>query len=130
MALLSMVVGWIWVGTFAPARGGEMPSTTVLPVATQGVLAFIPPPDLTICYCGSYFLTAEKGYIDYYLYAPEIDLSKHIGKRIVVTGTPYTTVCTGTLYRVCKFLRVTGIDEFAPTPTEETTWGRVKGLFE
>jgi hypothetical protein len=93
-----------------------------------GALEFTPPPEVSICFCGSYRLVPEKGYAEYYLAAEGIDLAPYIGRKIEVSGKPFLKPCSGTLYMDCPFLKVTNI-EAAPTPTEQSTWGAIKALY-
>jgi hypothetical protein len=94
-----------------------------------GVLQYTPPPEVTICFCGPFFVPTEKGEV-IYLTSDTIDLFEHVHEKISVTGTPFVTGCTGTLYQPCNFVRVTSLNLVSPTPTETTTWGAIKSLFE
>ena len=95
----------------------------------EGVLQYTAPPDLTICFCGPFFVVTEKNE-RVYLASDEVDLSEHIHDKVSVTGKPYITACMGTLYQPCNFIRVASLELLSPTPTEPTTWGGIKSLFE
>jgi hypothetical protein len=97
--------------------------------SSVGVVVFTAPPDITICFCGSYRLQAEKDLISYYLASDHIDLSKYVGQRVTVTGRPFATTCWGTLLRTCAFLNVESVETLAPLATEPGTWGRIKSLY-
>jgi hypothetical protein len=96
---------------------------------SRGDLKFEPSPDLTICFCGSYFLSAEKGFESFYLFSDTINISRYVGLKVNVSGRPFDTVCDGTLLRICHFLRVTDIVDLTPTGTDLSTWGKIKSLF-
>lgn len=99
-------------------------------ITSIGVLQYTAPPDITICFCGSFFLHADKEYRAFYLYSSEIDLTKFVGKKVLVMGKPFKTPCQGTLYRLCSFLEVKEVEPVAPTPADTSTWGRIKSLYD
>jgi hypothetical protein len=106
------------------ARAGD----PLADVSSVGVVRFIDPPDLTICFCGPFSLIGEKEDVVVHRVSNEIDLSQYIGEKVSVTGKPFRTPCQGTLLRVCDFINVTKL-ETAPLPTESDTWGRIKSLY-
>jgi hypothetical protein len=95
----------------------------------EGILQYVPAPDVTICFCGSFFVTTEKDEV-IYLAAEGIDLLELVHKKVSVTGTPYVTGCIGTLYQPCTFVLVGSIKLVTPLPTERSTWGAIKSLFD
>ena len=106
-------------------------SETDQTVIIEGVLLYFPPPDLTICFCGSYYLSnLDREQKSYYLLASGIDLTRFIGKEITVTGKPVVIPCTGTLLQNCDFLILEVIEENISTDDGEKTWGKIKALFK
>jgi hypothetical protein len=99
------------------------------PVVVHGILEFTPAPEVTICFCGSYFLASEKTRPGYYLVSDTIDLTPYIGESIQVTGRKFTSACTGTLLLPCDYLRVEKVIDPITTGAEPTTWGAVKSLY-
>ena len=100
-------------------------------VISEGVLIYYPPPDLTICFCGSYFLSnSDRTQQSYYLLAPGLDLTRFIGKQISVTGKPALIPCTGTLLQNCDFLVLEEVEETTTADDEETTWGKIKAVYK
>lgn len=99
------------------------------PDSSLGLLKFVPEPELTICFCGSYLLTGEETFDDCYLFSDKFDLKLFIGKRILVTGRRFTDICSGTLAMPCSYLMVEKIVEQLSWGTEESTWGAVKSLY-
>ena len=105
-------------------------SETAQSVISEGVLLYFPPPDLTICFCGSYYLSNfDREQKSYYLLASGIDLTRFIGKEITVTGKPVVIPCTGTLLQNCDFLILEVIEENISTDDGENAWGKIKARF-
>jgi len=114
------------VDHFSPGQSGTDQMVTYV-----GVLLYFPAPDLTICFCGSYYLSnLDREQTSYYLLASGIDLTRFIGKEIAVTGKPIVIPCTGTLLQNCDFLILEAIEENISTDEGERTWGKIKALFK
>jgi hypothetical protein len=104
---------------------------TAQAVISEGVLVYFPPPDLTICFCGSYFLqNPNREQKSYYLLAPGLDLTRFIGKVISVTGKPVLIPCTGTLLQSCDFLVLEEVEENSSAEDEDSTWGKIKAVYK
>ncbi|UCF05009.1 MAG: hypothetical protein JSV33_13970 [bacterium] len=99
------------------------------PDTTLGNLRYFPPPEVTICFCGSYYLLGEEGFSSYYLVSDKHDLKLFIGKRVIVTGRKYTDICTGTLAIPCDYIKVESIIQDLSWDTEESSWGAVKSIY-
>ena len=123
---LAGIVQAIPADNFSPGQSG-----TDQPVICEGVLLYFPPPDLTICFCGSYYLSnLDREQTSYYLLASGIDLTRFVGKEITVTGKPVVIPCMGTLLQNCDFLILEVIEENIFTDEGEKTWGKIKALFK
>ena len=110
---------------FAPHISGTGETVTC-----EGVLVYFPPPDLTICFCGSYYLTnSNREAKSYYLLSSGMDLGLFIGKKITVTGKSVLIPCLGTLFQYCDFLILERIEENTATDGGDDTWGRIKALY-
>ena len=125
-SLVIVLCALIWAFTVNPAGSNGLDQ----PVTSEGILAYIPPPDAYICFCGSYLLeNLEREQTSYYLLAHQFDLTQFIGKQIVVTGKPILSPCSGTLLQYCDFLILEEIEENTNTPDDQTTWGKIKALY-
>jgi hypothetical protein len=91
-----------------------------------GILEYTSRPEISICFCGSFYLIGEKGVISNYLISDEIDLTQYIGKKVFVTGKPFTGVCEGTLALPCDYLLVEEIVLKSSTATADSDWGSIK----
>jgi hypothetical protein len=91
-----------------------------------GMLDYTARPEISICFCGSFYLEGEKGFKSYYLVSQEIDLAKYIGKKIFVTGRPFSGICEGTLALPCDFLFVESIVLQSNTATITCDWSIIK----
>lgn len=94
-----------------------------------GTLVYIPPPDVTICFCGSYHLVGEEGFTSYYLLPGTIDLTPFIGQKVLVRGRAFTGICQGTLALPCEYLVVEKITTQSIWGTTETNWGGIKKVY-
>jgi hypothetical protein len=99
------------------------------PDTTLGHLKYFPPPEVTICFCGSYFLLGEEGFDSYYLTTDKYDLKLFVGKRVIVTGRKYTAICTGTLAHPCDYIQIESIQQDLSWDTEQSSWGAVKSIY-
>ena len=94
-----------------------------------GILEYIPPPDITICFCGEYLLRGEDGFKSLYIVSDSNDLSPYVGKKILVMGKAFTGWCTGTLLRPCNYFSADKIVEVRSTGTTVLTWGMIKSMY-
>ena len=99
-------------------------------VYSEGNLKFTPAPEITICFCGSFFLSPAEGFKPFYLVSDEMDLVAWAGQDVRVAGRQFSAPCMGTLFQMCQFMWVREIGERGPTDTEPATWGAIKKLFE
>lgn len=95
-----------------------------------GVLEYIPPPDVTICFCGEYLLRGDNGFKSLYIVSDSNDLSLYVGKKILVMGKAFTGWCTGTLLGPCDYFSADKIVEVRSTGTTELTWGNIKSMYK
>jgi hypothetical protein len=98
------------------------------PEVVVGVLKYIPKPDVSICFCGSFRLAAAASG-DWYLTSESIDLSGFDGARIMVFGRASSAICEGTLARSCSYLRVEKIVPVTSAGTAVVDWGLVKAIY-
>jgi len=94
-----------------------------------GTLEYIPPPDVTICFCSSYHLVGEEGFESYYLLPGTFDLTPYIGQKILVRGRAFTGICQGTLALPCDYLVVEKITAQSIWETTESNWGGIKKIY-
>lgn len=94
-----------------------------------GTLVYIPPPDVTICFCGSYHLVGEEGFESYYLLPGTLDLTPYIGQKVMVQGRAFTGICQGTLALPCEYLAVEKITTQSRWGTTESNWGEIKKIY-
>jgi len=119
--ILSIAAGPISAGA-AELAGGE--TEPVL-----GVLGFIPQPDISICFCGSYFLATGSSSKDCYLVSNSIDFAEFVGRRILVYGKSFSGICQGTLARPCAFYDVEKIVALSSTGAADVDWGSIKMIY-
>jgi len=98
-------------------------------VYSEGTLKFTPVPEVTVCFCGSFFLSPAEGYKPFYLVSDEIDLTAWAGQDVHVAGRQFAAPCHGTLLVMCQFMVVSEIGERTPADTAPSTWGAIKELF-
>jgi len=94
-----------------------------------GFLSYIPVPDVSICFCGSFRLTTEASPKECYLVSDSIDLGAFIGQRVLVYGKAFSGICSGTLARSCSYFEVEKIVALTRAGTLDITWGFVKGTY-
>jgi len=98
-------------------------------VLAEGMLGFIPKPEISICFCGSYRLERENGSEVCYLVNGGIDLSPYIDKRVRVIGRQYSAVCEGTLAGLCSYISVSDIWITSAVESYPSSWGVIKALY-
>jgi hypothetical protein len=94
-----------------------------------GVLSYTPAPDMAVCFCGSFLLTADDARSERYLFSDAIDLREYDGLKILVTGKAFTTFCSGTLERPCSCIDVEKVIVFSRVGVEGVDWGAVKMIY-
>jgi hypothetical protein len=94
-----------------------------------GMLEHIPPPDISICFCGEYLLRSDYGVKNLYLVSHANDLSPYVGKRIRVVGRALTGWCTGTMLGPCDYFSADKIVELRTLGREVRTWSIIKGMY-
>ena len=94
-----------------------------------GILEYSPPPKISICFCGSFYLRGESGFKNYYLVSDSFDLFEYIGKKIVVHGKAFSGYCAGTLAIRCNYLDVQKITTISIAGTETINWGNLKTIY-
>jgi hypothetical protein len=98
-------------------------------ILTEGLLTFTPKPEISICFCGSYYLEGEDGFKNYYLVNEEIDLELFVGKKVRVVGHPFSGICQGTLARPCDYLSVRDICGVSALGDSSSTWSHIKMFY-
>lgn len=119
--LLGALVFSVFVAA-GPASGGGQE-------VLVGELSYTPPPEVSICFCGSYLLAGEPEPKAVYLVSESIDLSPYVGLRITVHGRSFTGLCSGTLARSCDFFAVEKVAAAVRADAEGATWGAIKSLY-
>jgi len=99
------------------------------PVTILGVLSYVPRPDVSICFCGSFLLTSEAPLTECYLVSDAIDLAAYTGQRVLVQGRSYSGLCSGTLARPCSYVDVRKVVSLTSTGVEHVDWGTVKTTY-
>ena len=94
-----------------------------------GLLSYVPEPDVSICFCGSYRLDPETLPKGYYLVSDTIDLGAYAGQRVLVYGKSFSGLCSGTLARPCGYFDVLKIVPFTLAGTAVVSWGLVKSIY-
>lgn len=94
-----------------------------------GDLSYAAPPEISICFCGSYLLSSDVGSKAAYLVSESIDFAPFVGLRITVHGRSYTGLCSGTLARICDYFAVEKIAAAVRADSEGSTWGAIKSLY-
>ena len=94
-----------------------------------GVLKYVPKPDISICFCGSFRLAAAALSGERYLTSESIDLTEFVDTRVMVYGKAYSAICEGTLARSCNYLRVEKIVPVTSAGTAVVDWGFVKAIY-
>lgn len=99
------------------------------PVTILGALSYLPRPDVSICFCGSFLLATEAPPKECYLVSDSIDLAAYTGQRVLVQGRSYSGLCSGTLARPCSYVNVRTIVSLTSAGVEHLDWGTVKTMY-
>ena len=91
-----------------------------------GCLQFIEKPDISLCFCGEYYLSADEPWKNFYLQADSIDFTPYIDKEILVVGRPFVRICEGTLARPCDYMDVHELSVVTEAGSIEVSWGLLK----
>jgi hypothetical protein len=94
-----------------------------------GSLSYIPEPDVSICFCGSFRLDLEPSLGEYYLVSDAIDLGAFAGRKVLVYGKSFSVICSGTVARPCSYFDVRKIVPFARTGVVDVDWGILKSIY-
>jgi hypothetical protein len=94
-----------------------------------GVLSYVPAPDVSICFCGCFHLSADASFEECYLVSGSIDLSEFVGQRVLVSGRPFSALCSGTLARACSYFEARKIVVLARAGVTDADWGAVKMIY-
>ncbi len=97
--------------------------------AIAGVLTYIPEPDVSICFCGSFRFVTEAGFKECYLVSSTIDLAVFDGQRILVFGRSFSGLCAGTLARPCSFIEVEKVVALSRAGVARIDWGIMKTIY-
>jgi len=109
--------------------GADTCAADSVKILTEGLLTFIPKPEISICFCGSYYLEGNDGSKGYYLVNEEIDLSPFVGKEVRVVGHPFSGICQGTLALPCDYLSVRYICGVSALGDSSPSWGLIKTFY-
>jgi hypothetical protein len=94
-----------------------------------GVLSYIPAPDMSICFCGSFPLAVEGTGQVCYLLTEGIDLREFDGDRVLVLGKIFSGFCAGTIERPCSFVDVEKVVVLSRTGVTGIDWGALKMIY-
>jgi hypothetical protein len=94
-----------------------------------GSLSYVPRPDISICFCGSFRLDLEASPGECYLVSDSIDLGAFAGQRVLVCGKSFSGICSGTLALPCSYFDVRKIVPFARAGTLSVDWGSLKTIY-
>jgi hypothetical protein len=124
LLLLVFLVGIMIVPRATALSGAANGGETLV-----GLLSYVPEPDVSICFCGSFRLGLEASLGECYLVSDSIDLDAFAGQRVLVYGRSFSGLCTGTLARPCSYFDVRKIVPFTRTGTIAVDWGSVKMIY-
>jgi hypothetical protein len=121
LLLLAFLAGIMTISrTTALSGSGDDGETLV------GLLSYVPEPDVSICFCGSFRLSLEASLGECHLVSDSIDLGAFAGQRVLVYGRSFSALCTGTLARPCGYFDVRKIVPLTRTGTIAVDWGSLK----
>jgi hypothetical protein len=94
-----------------------------------GLLNYVPAPDVSICFCGSFPLSLESSLGECYLVSDSIDLWAFAGQRVLVYGKSFSGLCSGTVARPCGYFDVRKLVPLTRTGVAGVDWGFVKSIY-
>jgi hypothetical protein len=124
LLLLAFLAGMMIVPRATALSGADGSGETLV-----GLLSYVPEPDVSICFCGSFRLNLDFSLVDCYLVSDSIDLGAFAGQRVLVYGRSFSGICTGTLARPCSYFDVRKIVPLTRAGTITVDWGSVKMIY-
>jgi len=122
--LLVSLAGVMLVPGATDLCGADDGDTTLV-----GLLGYVPAPDVSICFCGSFPLSLESSLGECYLVSDSIDLHAFAGQRVLVYGKSFSGLCSGTVARPCSYFDVRKIVPFTRTGVAAIDWGMLKAIY-